>query len=386
MLIETVLCAYLSAVSVYTLVFSAAGRVHKAKPKPLLQTQKHSFAILIPAYREDAVIVPVVEDALKQNYPSAKFEVIVIADSLQPGTLEKLARLNIQVIEVQFENSTKAKALQAGLAALDTMPDIVVVLDADNLMKPGFLHQINSEYKRGSQAIQARRTAKNLNTSFAVLDAYSEAVNNHIFRKGSQSLGLSSPLAGSGMAFSYPLLKDTLQGIQAVGGFDRELQVKIVAQGYQIRYLHEAVVLDEKVTQAEVFGNQRRRWLSSQFLYFRKFFRKGCRALWQGNLDLFHITIVQNIQLPRMINLGLLVMLGAGAAFFPGQMYLPAGVWSTLLSAQVVAMLLAVPLTFYDKKFLRALASVPKAFLVMCRSLFSIRGANRKFIHTPHTT
>ncbi len=386
MLIETALCAYLSAVSVYTLVFSTAGKLYKAKTKPLLKTQQHRFAILIPAYKEDAVIVPVVEDALKQSYPADKFEVIVMADSLQPGTLERLARLPAKIVEVAFENSTKVKALQAGLSVLDTVPDIVVVLDADNLMGHHFLHQINREYNRGSQAIQARRTAKNTNTSFAVLDAYSEAVNNHIFRKGSQALGLSAPLTGSGMAFSYNLLKETLPGIRAVGGFDRELQVSIVAQGYQIRYLPEAVVLDEKVTQAEVFGNQRRRWLSSQFLYFRKFFWKGCRALWQGNLDLFHITIVQNIQLPRILNLGLLVSLTVSAASFPGQMHIPAGVWLTLLGAQVAAMLLAVPLTFYDKKFLRALASVPKAFLFMCRSLFSIRGANKKFIHTPHTT
>jgi hypothetical protein len=45
---------------------------------------------------------------------------------------------------------------------------------------------------------------------------------------------------------------------------------------------------------------------------------------------------------------------------------------------------LAVPIGFYNKKTLVAVFSLPKAFILMMLSLFKLRGANKKFIHTAH--
>lgn len=385
-MIEIAICAYLSAVSVYALVFSVAGTFYKNKTKFNGINKQNKFAVLVPAYREDAVIVSVAKEALKQKYPSTCYDVIVIADSLQAETLEDLAKLPIKLIQVYLEKSTKVKALRAALDQLENDYDIALILDADNIMEEDFLNKMNLEYNAGSKIIQARRIAKNLNTSFAILDAFSEIVNNHIFRKGSQALNLSSPLIGSGMVFPYALLKEILSHIQAVGGFDRELQVKVVEQGFKIRYVHEAVVLDEKVAKSEVFANQRRRWLSSQFLYIRKFFKKGLLALLKGKLDLFNITILNNIQLPRVINVGMVALLIIGSSSFPKYLSIPKYYWLFLLGANVLAMVIAVPVKFYNRSFLFALFSIPKAFFIMCRSLSKIKGANKEFIHTPHTT
>lgn len=386
MMIEIAAFAYLSAVSGYSLIFSLAGNFYKRRTGKLTHNKHHKIAVLIPAYKEDGIIVSVAREALKQNYPSENYDVVVIADSLQQKTLESLGRLPVKLLEVQFKNSTKVKALQAAVSRLSTQYEVAVILDADNIMESNFLQKVNHEFNRKGCVIQARRIAKNMNTSFAILDAFSEMINNHIFRKGSQVLGLSSPLAGSGMAFPYTLLKETLGPIQAVGGFDRELQVNIVEKGYHIRYLHDAVVLDEKVTESVVFENQRRRWLSSQFFYIRRFFKKGFLALWRGNFDLFNISVLNNIQLPRIMNLGILLLLTGFSVLFSEFASISSFYWLTLLGLNTIAMLLAVPLRFYNKRFFVALLSVPRAFLMMCRSLLKLKGANRKFIHTPHAS
>lgn len=388
-MIEIAAFAYLSAVSGYSLAFSLAGIFYKRRTGNLTQkpcNKYHKIAVLIPAYKEDGVIVSVAQEALRQNYPSEKYDVIIIADSLQQKTLENLGRLSLKLMKVQFKNSTKVKALQAALSRLSMDYEVAVILDADNIMENNFLQKINHEFNRGGSVIQARRIAKNINTSFAILDAFSEMINNHIFRKGSQVLGLSSPLTGSGMAFSYMLLKEVLESIKAVGGFDRELQVKIVGRGHYIRYLHDAVVLDEKVAKSAVYGNQRRRWLSSQFFYIRRFFKKGFLALWKGNFDLFNISILNNIQLPRILNLGFLLLLTGFSVLFSEFASISAFYWLTLLGMNIIAMLLAVPLKFYNKRFFVALLSAPRAFFIMCRSLLRLKGANRKFIHTPHAS
>jgi hypothetical protein len=70
-----------------------------------------------------------------------------------------------------------------------------------------FLSQLNilcSIY----DAIQCHRCAKNANNDVAVLDGTSEEINNTIFRKAHNRLGLSSALIGSGMCFKYDLFKE----------------------------------------------------------------------------------------------------------------------------------------------------------------------------------
>jgi len=183
-----------------------------------------------------------------------------------------LKTLPIKVLEVKFDISTKSKALNSAMERIIAGYDIAVILDADNLMAPDFLSKINASFGNGFIAVQGHRTAKNLNTSLAVLDAVSEEINNHIFRKGHRVLGFSSAIIGSGMAFKYDFFKALMSTVTAIGGFDKEIELKLLKEGNTIEYLDDAFVYDEKVQKAEVFSNQRRRWLSAQLIYFRRDF------------------------------------------------------------------------------------------------------------------
>jgi hypothetical protein len=49
-----------------------------------------------------------------------------------------------------------------------------------------------------------------------------------------------------------------------------------------------------------------------------------------------------------------------------------------------VAFLLSIPSKFYNKQTFKALLTLPKAFISMFLSLFKLKGANKKFIHTQH--
>src|SRR5690606_16214131 len=109
--------------------------------------------------------------------------------------------------------------------------------------------------------------------------------------------------------FPYKLVKEILSGLDSVGGFDRELELLLIQRGVKIQYGKGILVYDEKVENTEVFERQRTRWLSSQFIYLRKYFRRGILSLFRGDISLFNSAILKNIQLPRIINLGLLVIL-----------------------------------------------------------------------------
>ena len=236
-------------------------------------------------------------------------------------------------------------------------------------------------------AVQGHRTAKNTNTSLAILDAASEEINNHIFRKGHRVLGLSSAIIGSGMAFRYGFFKELMSGVKAVGGFDKEIELKLLKTGHKIEYLDDAFVYDEKVQKAEVFSNQRRRWLSAQFHYFRKDFPDALKDLvLKGNVDYFDKAI-QFIQPPRILLLGGVILFGA---FFLVLNFITGNLpgfllwWGILVTLCVLSFVFSLPGTFYSKDTLKALASLPRGMILMMGSLLRIKGANKSFLHTKH--
>lgn len=383
-IVEILIFSYLATYALYNLILSVGAKIARKKTFPRSHNY-NNIAVLIPGYKEDAVIEHVVKDALQQSYPSEHYEIIVIADSFQDATLEKLAKLPIKVIKVQFERSTKAKALNAAFEALTDQYEIAVILDADNLMEKDYLHKINDAYNHGHHAIQAQRTAKNDTNSFAVLDGISEAINNFIFRKGFNAIKVSSTLIGSGMAFNYKLLKDSLLNIDAVGGFDRELQILVNKAGHKILYLEDALVYDEKVENPEVLKNQRRRWISSQFIYLRKYFFTGLKSLFQFDLNLFSMTIISNVFLPRILILALIPLLILFYALLNTYLHLTPWHYVTIYICIIFSIIIAIPAKFINKKLLRAIFRLPHTMLIMTKSMFTVKGANKKFIHTPHT-
>jgi cellulose synthase/poly-beta-1,6-N-acetylglucosamine synthase-like glycosyltransferase len=363
------------------LVFSVAGCF---RPRDRFAPAHHSrLAVLIPAYKEDQVIVATVADALQQTYPRDQFDVVVIADSLQPATLESLRETAARLIPVQFAESTKAKAINRALELLpEKKYDGVVILDGDNLMAPDFLQKVNDALAVGHLIVQGHRKAKNLNTPLAVLDAISEEINNHIFRRGHRVLGLSAALIGSGMAFEYAYYKKLMHKITAVGGFDKEIELEALKSGHKIIYLDEAALFDEKVDTAENFTRQRKRWLAAQGHYFRRYFLDALAAFFtRGKVDYFNKAL-QMVQPPRILLAGLLFLMTLLSPLTANPALFRASAAGLVLC--ITALLLAIPRSFYTLQSLRALTAVPRGFVLMLTALIQSKGANKRFLHTEH--
>ncbi len=383
-IIELLLLSYFGYVSFYSFILSLAGVFYRRINPPEASTLRR-VAVLIPAYKEDQVIPGVAQQALQQNYPADCFDVIVIADSLKPSTLEKLRALPIKVVEVSFAKSTKVRALNRAMDIIGDDYDCALILDADNIMERNFIHKMNNLFELGYTAIQARRDPKNENTSMAILDGLSETINNFIYRQGNVSLGLSSSLNGSGMMFEYSICKDIMSTMDSIGGFDRELELKLLQRGIKVYFAKDIVVFDEKVASHQVFESQRKRWISSHFFYLRKYFAEGWSMLLKGNFAFFNSAILRNIQLPRLLNLGLLTFIAFLSLVFYPYLTVHPLVWIVLLGLNAIAMLFAIPRRFYNLRLLKSIILIPSLFFKMFILLFKLKGANKTFIHTPHS-
>jgi cellulose synthase/poly-beta-1,6-N-acetylglucosamine synthase-like glycosyltransferase len=386
-IITLLLFIYLCSGVLYLFVLAVAGRFGKLK-KYEGHANKARIAVLVPSFKEDGVIINTALQAMVQNYPPSKFSVTVVADCLQPETILSLKRLPITVIEVEFEKSMKARSLHAAFEQLPSnLYDMALILDADNIMSPDCLEKINQAFQEGWKVVQCHRTAKNKNTSVAVLDALSEEINNTIFRRGHRVLGLSCTLIGSGMAFEYNLIKSifSLPQILDNPGEDREVDIQLLKQGIPVEYIETAYVFDEKVQRKEVFEKQRTRWLATHVDHLKRFLQKDLRAFFRKTMylnKLFQCTLLPRLLL--MLLFGVILLVCLADHFTRYQLLLPSWKWwVALVAIYLFSLFLAIPRSFYNGHTLKALLKIPVLMLSMMKALLRIRKSKAGFLHTP---
>ena len=372
------ICWILASIAVaYPLIYSLASLGTRKSYYPTANKQ-HKFAILFPAYKEDRVILPVVESFLQQHYPQELYKVIVISDHMQETTNERLAQLPITLLKANYENSSKAKALNFAMDHFGRDEfDAVVILDADNIVDTNFLLEINKVFDAGVQAIQAHRTAKNRNTDIAVLDGLSEEVNNSIFRRGHVRLGISSALIGSGMIFNYQWFHDNVKHLVTTGE-DKELEVLLLKQRIFIEFLDEVYVYDEKTQGEKGFYNQRRRWLATQFAQWGRVFKDLPQAILSGNID-YSDKLIQWMLPPRLILFGGIIVMGSIMQIIDWPLALK---WWALFLIMGVTLCRAIPDKLVDDRFKKSINKLPLLFIMMVVNLFRMKGMNKKFVNT----
>ncbi|MDD4058831.1 MAG: glycosyltransferase family 2 protein [Bacteroidales bacterium] len=364
--------------SAYLFCFALASLFYK--PKKYKRSEAVlKFLVLIPAYKEDNVIVNSALSALDQDYPSEKMVVAVVSDRMKSETNLSLEKSGANVIIFEPESSSKAKALNYAFSSYANMDfDVVVILDADNIVENSFIATLNDAFVSGCNAIQAHRTAKNLETEVAVLDAISEEINNSIFRRGHIAMGLSSALIGSGMAFKFNWFKGAVNKLSTAGE-DKELEILLLKEGIFIDYLDNLLVFDEKTKKESVYYNQRRRWIAAQFYSLStalKWLPEAVRSINISYID----KVFQWTMPPRVVLLGLVFLIAGFISIYDINIAIR---WALLLFVVVLSLAISVPMKMVRSLSLKSLIKLPKLFLLTILNFFRTKGAVKKFIHTP---
>ena len=257
--------------------------------------------------------------------------------------------------------------------------DYIVVLDADNVVLPDFLEQLNVVCQKGYQAIQCHRCAKNSDNDIAVLDGTSEEINNTIFRKAHNTIGLSSALIGSGMCFTFEWFKQHIDLLNSAVE-DRELESLLLQEKVFIKFEENIHVFDEKVNNHENFERQRLRWLNGQLQTFLIMLPNNPHAIATGNINYIDKTIQQAL-IPRSI---LLVII----PLFSLIMLCLAPVWSLkwwiLFLVLCLSLYITIPSQMRNSAVFGKLSSFPALAFKMLKNLFHLNKNNKEFLHTSH--
>jgi len=375
----------------YFLVFSVASLFYRQKKKKLKPGEKRKVSVIFPAYQEDAVILNSASAALRHHSELADLHILVIADGLQPATIETLRNAGAQVEEIVNTEGTKAAALEFAMKFIPENTGEMIILDIDNVMKDEFVDSIiTTKLKKKLLIVQGHRTAKNQNTPYAVLDAISEEINNSIFRRGHRVLGLSSALIGSGFICDVALFKNEFVGHVKSKGEDKEFELRLLKNRIRIGYDDNAVVYDEKVQRSDAFYRQRKRWMAIQRDLQREEAKKAFRSL-SGFTNIEYLNKMYQLMIPpKIITIGVITM-GMVLSqvlyyLFPVDLLYPVQLsWLILFILLIVTGITAFPLRYLNKKMLlKAVIHLPNVLFLMIKARLNLKKIGNDFVHTKH--
>ena len=248
-------------------------------------TPKKNFAVIIAAHNESAVIGQLLQNLQSLDYPKTLYDVFVIADNCDDNTAE-IARGYGSIVCERMHPTKKSKGFAMEwmferLFKMEKKYDAVVVFDADNLVHPRFLMEMNNRLCKGDRIIQGYLDAKNpYDTWVAGTFAIAFWVIDHISHLAKTNIGLSAVLGGTGMCITTDVLER--YGWRATClTEDMEFTMKSLAEGIKTTWAHDAIVYDEKPLTFMQSWRQRKRWAQGQFdvahRYIPKMLREGIK-------------------------------------------------------------------------------------------------------------
>ncbi len=350
--------------------------------KPALKNQQPKteadYGIIVTAYEQTYSIPSVVDSILKLKYKN--YLIYIVADKCDITSL-KFDDDRVIVLRPETTLGSNTRSHFYAINNFKRNHERLTIIDSDNLVDANYLNELNALFDEGFIAVQGIRKAKNLDTTYACLDAARDMYYHFYDGDALFRLGSSATLAGSGMAFTTALYKDCLEKLDVTGaGFDKVLQYEIVRRGNCIAFTDKAIVYDEKTSGSDQLVKQRARWINTWFRYFRF----GFTLLGQGisrleiNRTLFGLTLLRP---PLFIFLILSVFCLFANVFISLTMV---ALWILGFVCFVSSFLLAIEHAKPDKAIYRSLIGIPKFIFFQVLSLLKIRSANKISVATTH--
>lgn len=338
----------ISLTVLYLAVFAIASLFVRHSDTPKAK-KENRFIVLIPSYKNGKSLEMTLKSILGQTYPQRLFDITVIADHEDEMTMFHLAQQPVTLLTPNFAKSSRTKSLQLAINNLPQFKiyDVVIVLEAGDVVEPEFLELMNAAYESaGTKAIQAHKLSLNRDTTSARLDAIFEEINNSIFRRGHISVGLSAATASSGIAFDFNWFKQQVQNAK-INWEDKELEALLMRHHIYVDYFDKILVYNEKARHAEDFNRQHRNWMITQIRTILRNVRYLPVALVNRQYDLAD-KLLQWMLIPRMILMAVLVMMCIITPFI----YLTSAIkWWIMFVTVIFIFAIATPNYLVDDKW-----------------------------------
>ena len=258
----------------YQILISLCSLV-KIKDKPLKVNKNHRFMAIIPAHNEEAVVGNLIESLKNQNYDKDLYDIYVIADNCTDNTA-KVAKEAGAIVYKRFDETKKTKgyALDWFLKQKieENAPyDAFFIFDADNIVHPDFIKNMNKKLCQGEDVVQGYRDIKNPTDSWITAGYALFYWSMHRFyHLARYNLGLSPLLNGTGFMVKFDVVKP--QGWDTVTlTEDIEFSLKRIIKGKRLGWATDAICYDEQPVGFKQSWSQRSRWTAGHIQCIKEY-------------------------------------------------------------------------------------------------------------------
>lgn len=273
--INFALAAVFTICCCYQMVYAAVRLLRRRRTSHAQKLCK--YAVLIAARNEEAVIGQLLDSIREQDYPADLLHIYVVADNCTDDTAQVAASHGAVVFQRQNKELVgKGYALSFLLEKIrEERPeehyDGYFVFDADNLLDPHYVTEMNKVFSCGNRVVTGYRNSKNFGDNWitAGYGLYFLRESEYLNRPRDY-LGVSCAVSGTGFLFADSLLRE-------VGGWnyhllteDLEFTADMIARGERIAYCGDAMLYDEQPRSLRQSVCQRSRWIKGSLQVLAK--------------------------------------------------------------------------------------------------------------------
>lgn len=250
----------------------------RGRGKPLVEYP--TVSILVPAHNEALVIVRTVRALLNFDYPTDRYEIIVINDNSTDDTAEKLEEIQreypdrkLMVISTGPEVGGKGKSNALNIGFSVSTGEVIAIYDADNTPQPDALailvENLMEDEKLG--AVIGKFRTRNRNASLLSRFVNIETLAYQCMNQAGRYFFFKlCTIPGTNYVIRRSLIEE-------IGGWDTkalsedtEISFRLYRMGYYIKQMPLAVTWEQEPHLLNVWFRQRTRWAKGNLYVLAK--------------------------------------------------------------------------------------------------------------------
>ncbi len=308
--INRVIGAFFLICYAYQFIYTLTVLFRKEKVIPFGKANR--FAVMICARNEERVIGDLIESIHNQTYDQKLIRIFVLADNCSDRTAYVARQAGATVYERYDEKHVgKGYALSCLMRHMQSDSpegfDGYLVFDADNILAPDYIEQMNRTFSEGHDIVIGYRNSKNygdnwISAGTGLWYLHESRYLNH----ARHILGISCHVNGTGFLFSRKVAEELGPWPFHCLVEDIEFSANEILKGYRIAFCPTAMLYDEQPTDIIQSWRQRRRWCRGGLQIYRRYGLSLARGAFHGCMSCFDLIMsTMPAYLLSVISLGL---------------------------------------------------------------------------------
>ena len=280
---------WLLGILLYIPKFISWGMGFKTMPR-LYNKNKSRIALIIPAKDESDTIAPLFDLINEQTYDQNYFDTFLVVDTQDPSVEEPtvaIAKNKLKNLEYLIEpiQNCKGEALKNMFEYLlknhKNKYDAYIIVDADNILTPTFVEEMNNALVSGADVIIGKKLIKNWKSKnkknrnlIANISALTYTAIDTMSNKYRTLKGYSISICGQGVLLTNKFINH-FNGFPFTGlTEDIELNIEAILNDFPQYYYEYAQLYSEEPLTLKEYNKRRYRWLKGYSQCMAKYHKK----------------------------------------------------------------------------------------------------------------